>query len=206
MPLPKDYVCDGQMNLWDYMSLTEPKPEKPKCDPDDSVCEGCKWREHKSRELEVDEHGQTWVYKCPGTACANWKFGTPLNLTAQKPEKEDIRWYEPEEVIYCFNRDYLPSLEVAVQIVEEKTGLKFQEQKCSWDETIGKIYVKKVKKRLYEMYEDHYSKPTNDGSRFISVSWDEPTAGSGRPCDNLDEILRFFERALENDKKHSSNN
>lgn len=42
--MPKDYACDGQMNLWEWMATVEREAEAPKMDlrevdPDDSICE-----------------------------------------------------------------------------------------------------------------------------------------------------------------------
>lgn len=138
--MPKDYVCDGQMNLWEYMQSIEREErasEVPTAEPDDSVCEGCKWRETEGRTLEVNERGHTWVYKCPGTACANWKHGTPLNLTIEKPDHKEIVWYEEEDKPYCFNRNWLPPFEMVIETMSEWFGIEFKKVDYEYK---GEIY------------------------------------------------------------------
>lgn len=207
--LPNNYECEGQLNIWDYLSSASAEPQ-PKAEPDDSICEGCKWREHKDRELNVDEYGQTWVSKCPGTACMNWTEGTPLNLTC---ESEDMTMPEYEfqdrtEFPYCYNRDFLPSLEQVIKIIEDHFNIKFTENPCDWDDEIANVYSKKIKKGVFEVYESHYAKSVHNGDRHISVSFDEPMSGRARPCDNLYEVMNFFEKVFEyiegkeNGKKH----
>ena len=44
-------------------------------------CEGCEWERDKHAVIKRDERtGYRWKYCCPGTACANWKRGTPMNI------------------------------------------------------------------------------------------------------------------------------
>lgn len=197
--ITSDYQCEGQMNIWEYMYQVESKPKpEPKQEPDDSVCEGCKWREHDKRWLEVDEYGQTWVHACPGTACANWTSGTPLNITTEKPSKEETVWYLPEPKPYCFNRDFLPDLEWIVNWLMEWTGLKFTYFE---DKFKGEVYAKgyrhKFKGSDVEIDEGTYA---GSHKRFVGVSWEGKLQGTSAPCDNLDEILRAVERAIERSK------
>ena len=176
--------------------------EEPKHqDPDDSICEGCKWREHKNRWLEVDEYGQTWVHGCPGTACANWTGGTALNLTAEKPSKEEVVWYLPEPKIYCFNRDFLLPLDKTIEKISEWTGLKFTSYVADWlsDDKNQTVYKHIFKDKSYlEIHEDTYM---GTDKTFISVGWDNKTEGTGTPCDNFDEVLRAVNKAVERTKK-----
>lgn len=191
--IPKDYQCEGQLNIWDYLSA--PKPQKPEAD--DSICEGCKWREHKKRWLEVDEFGQTWVHGCPGTACANWIGGTILNLTAELPSKKEVVWYEPEPKIYCFNRDFLLPLDRIVEKVSEWTGLKFTSYEADWkpEDRNHTVYKHIFKDKSYlEIDESRY---TGTGQTFIGVTWEAKLEGRSRPCDNFDEVLTAVNAAIE---------
>ena len=44
-------------------------------------CEGCEWERDPHAFVEVDERTEyRWKYCCPGTACANWNKGTPMNI------------------------------------------------------------------------------------------------------------------------------
>ena len=45
-------------------------------------CKGCKFENWPGKSYETDRHGNIWVIKCRGNACANWPQGTPMNLTA----------------------------------------------------------------------------------------------------------------------------
>lgn len=190
----KDYACDGQMNIWEYIYQVESKP-KPKQEPDDSICEGCKWRKYPARELEIDEHGQTWVYKCPGTACANWKYGTPLNLSVEKPSKEVVKWYEPEKVIHCFNHDYLPTLEQAVEEISKKYGLEFTSYEADWNKPDNPTVYKHVfKKHSYlEISEGVFA---GTDTRYIAVDWEGYHEGTSCPCESLVRIIRAVDNAI----------
>ncbi len=181
-----NYYCDGQISLWDL--FTESKEKLREVEPNDFVCEGCKWRKHKARELEVDEHGQTWVYKCPGTACANWRHGTPLNLSMPRDEIEDH-----EEHIYCYNRDFLPELKYLIPMVEAEFDCKFTEYTDFMGRTAYKL---RYKKSEIEIHDSEYAYDPKDGVRFVSVSWEAPLEGSSRPCDNLHEVLKAVESSF----------
>lgn len=177
----------------------------PKAEPDDSICEGCKWREHKDRELNVDEYGQTWVYRCPGTACMNWKTGTPLNLTAQKPDHQEVIWYEPEEVIYCFNRDFLPPLEKVVEIMTDWFGIKFKKTEFEYKgEVTNTVYQYKRGKSVIELDEGIYSGGAYEGRRFIGVSWNAPKEGTAGGSLNLWEVERALQRALQRAEEYKN--
>ena len=42
-------------------------------------CDGCEYE--REGTLEIDSRtGDRWRYGCPGTACANWPYGTPMNI------------------------------------------------------------------------------------------------------------------------------
>ena len=46
-----------------------------------TTCSGCKWEHSSGRFHRKDSKtGYIWTYSCPGTACANWKTGTPTNM------------------------------------------------------------------------------------------------------------------------------
>ena len=184
---------EGQMTIWDFLEKEEPK--RNDVQPDDSICEGCKWRETEGRWLEVNDLGHTWVYCCPGTACANWKQGTPLNLTCQDEIGEYMQ--DGSEGIYCYNRDFLPSLEQCAEYVKDNFGFHFTTYQFEWDDkeinrTIYKCVFKKGS--VLELTESTYS---GTNKRYIGVSWEGRKAGFGAPCDNLHEVSKFVEKAWE---------
>lgn len=178
--IKNNYRCDGQISLWDYL-----KSEKLKVEPNDSVCEGCKWRTYKSRYLEVDEYGQTWVYCCPGTACANWRHGTPMNLSIDGQISGEL-----EEKIYCYNRDFLPEIEYLIPILEAEFDCKFQKSIFEGEAE----YTTKYKKSEIRITESTYF---GSNKRFIGVDFSAPNkSGFGCPEDNLNEIMFSMEIAF----------
>lgn len=201
--MPKDYVCDGQMNLWEYMQSIEREERASEvliAEPDDSICEGCKWRETEGRELEVDKQGQTWVYKCPGTACANWKHGTPLNLTALVPDQEVIVWYEPEDKPYCFNKNWLPPFEMVIETMSEWFGIEFKKVDYEYK---GEIYNSVYQYKCYggskiELDEGVYTGGDYKGERFIGVDWESPNGkeGTASGCLSLWEVEHHIRSAI----------
>ena len=45
-------------------------------------CNGCEYEKAPQAWTEVNERtGYIWKYCCPGTACANWRAGTPTNIS-----------------------------------------------------------------------------------------------------------------------------
>lgn len=192
--LPKDYECEGQMNIWDFLEVKE-KVQEVEAQPDDSICEGCKWRNHEGRKLEVEEHDFTWVYCCPGTACMNWPHGTPLNLSSCH---DDFREYgmDPEDELYCFNRDFLPPLETVAKYITDSFGFHFTTYEFKhWDnsatnKTVYKCVFKKGS--ILELTESTY---VDSDKRFIGVDWQGRKTGISSPCDNLYEVEKKVEQA-----------
>jgi len=164
---------EGQITIWNYMKSLEPVQK-----PDDSVCEGCKWRGYAGRRLEVERLGHTWVYCCPGTACANHMTGTPLNLSVHDKKP------------YCYNRDFLPPLENLLPLLEGYYDIKFK-QKVWPDGDIQWNYTHR--KSTLSLSETTYM---DTDKRFIAVDWANAHEGFGSPCDNLWEILRQIDKAL----------
>ena len=189
----------GQISIFDFLSAEAPT-EEPEKELDDSICENCKWRKWKHRRLEVNENNHLWVYCCPGTACANWKHGTPLNLTCATMEDTDVEYmYETktEEKPYCFNRDFLPGIDLILKFLTDDFGLKFEKID---DPKLGWIYYRhKFKKSVLEIDESHYRDDKHN--RFIGVSWEASREGMARPCDNLEEVYRAVETAIDRSKK-----
>lgn len=203
--IPKNYVCDGQINLWDYLGQMESKPEKPKIEPNDSICEGCKWREWKTRRLEVDKYGDTWVYCCPGTACANWTHGTPLSLSyeAKTMEMPEYDFQERTEFPDCYNNDFLLHFEACVKLVEDEFGIKFESYHAEWNlpdnPTVYRYFFDKETE--FEISEGTYH---GTGKKHISIGLHSKTEGFVTACDNLEEIRRASERAFERYKERKN--
>lgn len=199
--IPKDYECEGQLSIWDLMTETKPEIRPAKyMKPDDSICEGCKWREVEGRELEVDvETCHTWVYKCPGTACMNWKHGTPINISCEKPDHKAVVWYDEEDKPYCFDRNFLPSLEQVVDIIQDEYGIKFEKGICDWDDTGRTVYSYKLKKCELEVSELNYM--FEPFARFIDISCQAQKEGFGSPCDSLYHVYRSMNKAFKMDER-----
>jgi len=168
---------EGQITIWDYMKSLEPVQK-----PDDSVCEGCKWRGYAGRRLEVERLGHTWVYCCPGTACANHMTGTPLNLSVHDKKP------------YCYNRDFLPPLENLLPLLEGYYDIKFK-QKVWNDGDVTWYYTRR--KVTVSLDEDTYFEGCGTGGRFIGVSYTNSIGeGHSSPCDNLYEVLKLMDKAI----------
>lgn len=167
---------EGQITIWEYMKSLEPVQK-----PDDHICEGCKWRGCADRKLEVDKNGYTWVTFCPGTACANWMDGTPLNLSCQDTKGGHA---------YCYNRDFLPDLEHLLPLLETYYDIKFK-QKVWPDGDIQWNYT--YRKSTLSLSETTYM---DTDKRFIAVDWANSKEGFGAPCDNLWEVLRQIDKAF----------
>jgi len=165
---------DGQITIWDYLKSLEPVQN-----PDDSICEGCKWRGCATRRLEVENLGHTWVYACPGTACANYTHGTPLNLSVLRRRP------------YCYNRDFLPPMENLLLLLEKQYEIRFKEK--VWpDGDIQWNYT--YRRTTLSLMESTYM--FGDERRFISVDWSDSKGGFGSPCDNLYEVFKAVDKAF----------
>ena len=208
MAIPNNYICDGQLNIWDYLATTKEESEeicesKKLCEHEvnDAICEGCKWRNWESRYLEVDEDGSTWVYCCPGTACANWKNGTPRNLAfmSEYMSLPEYDFEERTEFPDCYNKDFLPPLPLIIEWINDIYELGIVEDKCDWDESIEHYYTKKLSRGVLALYDDHYS--TGERQRFVSVDYNASKSGFGSPCDNLARVFRAIDTALKMDEK-----
>lgn len=193
-----------QMSVWDYMKAREIPEITPAryMKPDDAICEGCKWRETEGRELEVDlKTGYTWVHKCPGTACANWRNGTPLNLTDEKPDHKEVVWYEEEDKPYCFNRDWLPPMDFIIPRLEEEFGIQFLYSEPEWNDGRPCYSFKFRGGAVMEITEDAYSGGADKGKRFVGVNFETKNEGFGAPCDNYWRVTRAVREAFKRSKK-----
>lgn len=96
------------------------------------------------------------------------------------------------------SEDNLPKLEEAARKITEKFQIDLKPVFDGYTKRIeyrGKVKTKDGKATIV-IHEGFY---TSNGKRFIGVDIDWSMSGIGRPCDNLKEILKIFERYLKNE-------
>ena len=219
MAIPKDYFCDGQLNIWDIMSqLEEPK-----------VCES----EEKLQESEDLEFIPAWE------PCGeNFPPLDPdVESGKKKPYEYDFERFIGQKV-WCYLNDYdepqigeiiafdhyytevkvhyeeyaltnltvkpciLPSLEETIALITEKYGLEFETYQGEWNLPDNPTIYKHVFKKhsVLEISESHYwsakGRDAFKGARFIAVDWDGWHEGASRPCDDLSEVYHGVEYAI----------
>lgn len=207
--IPKDYVCDGQLNIWDIMSQME-KPEEPE-DEFTPVWEPC---------------GKDFPEVDPDVASGKKK---PYEYDFERYIGQKVWCYLPDEdepqigEIIAFDHYYtevkvhyeeyaltnltvkpciLPTLEEAIALITEKYGLEFETYQGEWNLPDNPTIYKHVFKKhsVLEISESHYwsakGRDAFKGARFIAVDWDGWHESVGRPCDDIAEIYHGVEYAI----------
>lgn len=208
--IPSNYVCDGQLNIWDYL----------KAEPE--VCES----EEKLQESEDSEFtpvwepcGENFPPLAPDIASGERK---PYEYTFERYVGQKVWCYlndydEPQigEII-AFDHYYtevkvhyeeyaltnltvkpciLPTLEETVALITEKYGFEFETYQGDWNLPDNPTIYKHVFKKhsVLEISEGHYN-PSD--VRFIAVDWDGWHESVSRPCDDLSEVYHGVDYAI----------
>jgi len=207
--MPKDYVCDGQMNLWEYMQSIEREEKASEvliAEPDDSVCEhppvDPDVASGKKKPYEYDFErfiGQkVWCYL---TDYDEPQIG---KITAFDHYYTEVKVHYEDYALTC--RDVkpciLPSLEETIEQITRKYGLEFETYHGEWNLPDNPTIYKHVFKKhsVLEISESHYWSPRKEnnfeGARYISVDWEGWNEGTGRPCDDIAEVFHAVEDSI----------
>ena len=86
----------------------------------------------------------------------------------------------------------------AVRIVGERLGVQFKYNSFfeEWQAQVGKMEL--------SCEYSHFSEGINDGRLFLGVGWRLRTSSGGRPCDGINETVRYFKNKLANVKKYEA--
>ena len=216
MAIPKDYVCDGQLNLWDYLGTKEKI-----CESEENLCE--------SEDLEFTPAWEPCGENFP-------PLDPDIASGKKKPYEYDFERFIGQKV-WCYLTDYdepqigeiiafdhyytevkvhyeeyaltnltvkpciLPTLEETIELVKKKFGLEFETYHGEWNlpdnPTIYKHTFKKHS--VLEISESHYWSARGkdfEGARFIAVDWDGWHESVSRPCDDLSEVYHGVDYAI----------
>ena len=220
--IPSNYVCDGQLNIWDYLNA---EPE---------ICES----EEKLQESEANlcEGEDSEFTPCWDPSDLNNEF-PPVDPDVasgkKKPYEYDFErfigqkvwcWIPDEEEpkigeIISFDPYYtevkvhyeyfaltnltvkpciLPTLEETIALITEKYGLEFETYQGDWNLPDNTTIYKHVFKKhsVLEISESHYLCKGGKGARFIAVDWDGWYESASRPCDDLSEVYHGVDYAI----------
>lgn len=214
--IPSNYVCDGQLNIWDYL-----KEESEVCESEENL-----------QESEDSEFTPVWE------PCGE-NF-PPLDPDVasgkKKPYEYDFERFIGQKV-WCYLTDYdepqigeiitfdhyytevkvhyeyyaltnltvkpciLPTLEETIALITEKYGLEFETYQGDWNLPDNPTIYKHVFKKhsVLEISEGHYWSARGkdyQGARYISVDWDGWHESVSRPCDDISEIYHGVDYAI----------
>ena len=79
------------------------------------------------------------------------------------------------------------SIEEAVKMVEEGTGLKFKP--TDWSPNGEQEYEAKIGKTKVQIHFSHYAEGINGARRHLGLSIQHSTGGFGSPCDSVEEVI-----------------
>lgn len=94
------------------------------------------------------------------------------------------------------------SIEEAVQMVEEGTGLKFKP--TDWSTNGEQEYEAKVGKSKVSIHFSHYAEGIYGARRHLGLSIQHSTGGFGSPCDSVEEVIEQInkrQRRADQEKK-----
>lgn len=180
--IPKDYQCEGQLNIWDYASSVEEKPKPYEYDFNRSV--GQKVRVWIGDEVFT---GKITDFDHYYTFCE--VNGEELVLT-----NKDIAPLEE-----------LPGLTEVVDYLKHKFDLEFTEHKVDYmgpGSINNTVYRHTFNK--YSVLEIDESNYLGENRRHIGVSWEGKDQGTACPCDTIEEVVRAVKRVIQKseDQKH----
>ena len=205
MSYPSNYVCDGQLNIWDYLGMTK---EEPKEEPEDLRFTPA-WEPSGNNFPPLDPDiasGKRKPYEYTFERYIGQKVWCYLT-DYEEPQIGEItafdHYYTEAKVNY---EDYalttltvkpcnLPTLEETIALITEKYGLEFETYQGDWNLPDNPTIYKHVFKKhsVLEISESHYN-PSN--VRFIAVDWEGWNEGVSRPCDDLSEVYHGVEYAI----------
>ena len=178
--LPRDYQCDGQLNIWDYTDSIE-KPYT--YDFNRSV--GQKVRVWIGDEVFIGkiiefDHYYTFVEV----------NGEELAFT-----NKEIAPIEE-----------LPSLEEAIDYIKYKFNLDFTVHQVDYlgPKSINNTVYRHqfYKYSVLEVSESLYLDETE--GRHIGIQWDGKDQGTGCPCDTIEEVVQAVKRAIERSEEQKN--
>ena len=94
------------------------------------------------------------------------------------------------------------SIEEAVKMVEEGTGLKFKP--TDWSPNGEQEYEAKVGKSKVSIHFSHYAEGIHGARRHLGLSIQHSTGGFGSPCDSVEEVIEQInkrQRRADQEKK-----
>lgn len=144
--IPKDYKCDGQMNLWDCLSLNKPEEKRKPYEYDFNRYVGQKvWvfddRGNRKEATVTKVEVYYTIVDC---------YGETLACTTQNIAPVGI--------------DYLPTLEKAVENIKNLMPIDFEES-TEDGEKIFRLFINSGKFELSE------SRIQETNERFFKASW-----------------------------------
>ena len=190
MAIPKDYVCDGQLNIWDF--VTEDYSAQPEQEETEA-------KEKKPYEYDFERFiGQkVWCYLPKEDEP---KIGQIINFDDYYTEVR-VDYEEYALTTLTVKPCTLPSLKGAVAEITKKYGLEFKTYHGEWNLPDNPTIYKHVfKKNSYlEISEGHYFSARGrgcKGARYIAVDWNGWHESACRPCDDIAEIYHAVEFAI----------
>lgn len=208
--MPKDYACDGQMNLWEWMATVEREAEDlefvacwdpsdsenefPPVDPD--VASGKK----KPYEYDFERFiGQkVWCYL---TDYDEPQIGEITAFDHYYTEVK-VRYEEYALTNLTVKPCILPSLEDTIADITQKYGLSFTTYQGEWNLPDNPTIYKHVFKKhsVLEISEGHYwtakGRDAVKGARYIAVDWDGWHESASRPCNDIAEVYHAVEFSI----------
>jgi len=180
--IPKDYQCDGQLNIWDYASSVKENPKPYEYEFNRSVGQKVKvWLDDEVFIGKITDFDHYYTF-CEVN-------GEELVLT-----NKDIAPLEE-----------LPSLIEVVELVSRKFGLEFTEHKVDYlgpNSINNTVYRHTFNKHsVLEIDESNY---LGEDRRHIGVDWEGKNQMTGCPCDTIEEVIKAVQRVIERSERQSN--
>ena len=180
--IPKDYQCDGQLNIWDYAS---------------SVKENLKPYEYEFNRF-VGQKVRVWIGDevFIGKITEFDKYYTFCEVNGEELALTTREIAPLEE---------LPSLIEVVELVSRKFGLEFTEHKVDYmgpNSINNTVYRHTFNK--YSVLEIDESNYLGEDRRHIGVDWEGKDQGTGTPCDTIEEVIQAVQRAIERSERQGN--
>jgi len=190
MAIPKDYVCDGQLNIWDFVTEDSTKPE-----PEETEA-----KEKKPYEYNFERFiGQkVWCYL---TDYDEPQIGKIIAFDHYYTEVK-VHYEEYALTNLTVKPCILPSLEETIEQITKKYRLEFETYQGEWNLPDNTTIYKHVFKKhsVLEISEGHYwtakGRDAVKGARYIAVDWEGWHESASRPCDDIAEIYHAVEYSI----------